>query len=108
MTSRPAMAGVTQRMLIGGVRLYRLMLSPWLGSSCRFVPTCSAYAIEALECHGAAVGSYLTLGRLLRCQPWCPCGLDPVPTRHPFIARRSAATQQVVTPRAELTDKKLP
>ena len=68
-----------QRLLIAIVRGYRLLLSPWLGNACRFTPTCSAYAIEALESHGAAAGSYLTLRRLVRCQPWCAGGHDPVP-----------------------------
>jgi len=61
------------------VRGYRLFLSAWLGSSCRFSPSCSAYALQALEHHGAAAGSYLTLRRLARCHPWCPGGHDPVP-----------------------------
>lgn len=61
------------------VKGYRLILSPWLGSSCRFTPTCSAYALEALDSHGAAKGSYLTLRRLSRCHPWCVGGHDPVP-----------------------------
>jgi putative membrane protein insertion efficiency factor len=68
-----------QRGLIGVVKAYRLLLSPWLGSSCRFEPTCSKYSIEALEVHGAAKGSYLTLRRIGRCHPWCPGGFDPVP-----------------------------
>lgn len=68
-----------QRALIGGVRGYRLLLSPWLGASCRFWPTCSAYAITALEQHGAWRGSLLAAGRIARCQPWCSGGLDPVP-----------------------------
>ena len=70
---------IIQRGLIGIVKGYRLLLSPWLGSACRFEPTCSLFAIEALEVHGAIKGSYLTAGRLLRCHPWCAGGLDPVP-----------------------------
>ncbi len=70
-----------RRLLIGAVKGYRLLLSPWLGASCRFVPSCSVYAIEALEAHGAARGCYLTLKRLARCQPWCEGGHDPVPPR---------------------------
>jgi putative membrane protein insertion efficiency factor len=66
--------------LIGLVKGYRLLLSPWLGSACRFEPTCSAYALRALEIHGAAAGSYLTLRRLARCHPWCAGGHDPVPS----------------------------
>lgn len=61
------------------VRGYRLLLSPWLGQACRFQPTCSAYAIEALETHGPLRGSWLTLWRLARCNPWGGSGYDPVP-----------------------------
>ena len=71
------------RLLTGGVRLYRLLFSAWLGASCRFEPTCSVYATEALERHGAARGSYLTLRRIARCQPWCQGGHDPVPAISP-------------------------
>jgi putative membrane protein insertion efficiency factor len=67
------------RLLIGLVKGYRLFLSPALGSACRFEPTCSAYSLQALQTHGAAKGSYLTLKRLGRCHPWCEGGLDPVP-----------------------------
>ncbi|VTU40369.1 Putative membrane protein insertion efficiency factor [Variovorax sp. PBL-E5] len=70
-----------RRLLIGLVKAYRVLLSPWLGQSCRFEPTCSVYAIGALEQHGAAVGSYLTLRRIARCQPWCQGGHDPVPPK---------------------------
>ena len=69
------------RALIGLVRGYRFFLSPWLGSACRFEPTCSAYALQALRERGAADGSYLTLRRLLRCHPLCAGGHDPVPQR---------------------------
>lgn len=66
--------------LIMTVKAYRLMFSPWLGSACRFEPTCSVYSLDALDTHGAAIGSYLTLKRLARCQPWCQGGHDPVPS----------------------------
>jgi putative membrane protein insertion efficiency factor len=69
-----------QSFLVTLVRGYRLLLSPWLGSSCRFEPTCSMYALEALTRHGAARGGYLTLRRLARCHPWCVGGHDPVPS----------------------------
>ena len=69
--------------LLGLVKGYRLLLSPWLGSGCRFEPTCSLYAIGALERHGAMGGSYLTLRRLVRCHPWCDGGHDPVPDAIP-------------------------
>jgi uncharacterized protein len=68
-----------QKILIGIVQGYRLLLSPWLGSACRFTPTCSAYALEALQQHGAGRGSYLATRRLVRCHPWCDGGHDPVP-----------------------------
>ena len=68
-----------QQALMGLVKAYRLLLSPWLGSACRFEPTCSAYSIKALEQHGAMAGTTLTVYRLVRCQPWCQGGHDPVP-----------------------------
>lgn len=61
------------------VRAYRLILSPWVGMNCRYQPTCSAYALEALEKHGGLKGSYLTLRRILRCHPWGGSGVDNVP-----------------------------
>ena len=70
--------------LRGGVHLYRWTLSPLLGPRCRFAPSCSEYALEALARHGALAGSWLALRRLLRCHPWGGSGFDPVPHRHPF------------------------
>ena len=61
------------------IRLYRRCISPLKPPMCRFSPTCSAYAIEALEVHGLARGSLLAIWRLLRCQPFARCGHDPVP-----------------------------
>ncbi|MDD9741996.1 MAG: membrane protein insertion efficiency factor YidD [Marinovum algicola] len=61
------------------VRVYRLIFSPWVGHNCRYHPTCSAYAMEALEKHGALRGGWLTLRRLLRCHPWGRGGIDNVP-----------------------------
>jgi uncharacterized protein len=61
------------------VKGYQLLFSAWLGPSCRLTPTCSAYAVEALQRHGAGAGTYLALRRLARCQPWCDGGHDPVP-----------------------------
>jgi hypothetical protein len=77
-----------QSLLLGIVKAYRLLLSPWLGSACRFEPTCSAYALQALEVHGAAAGSYLVLSRLSRCHPWCAGGHDPVPSEKPWLFTR--------------------
>lgn len=87
-----------QRMLIGLVRGYRLLLSPWLGSQCRFEPTCSRYAIEALERHGAAAGSYLTAARLLRCHPWCEGGHDAVPDHRPRLFSHLFVSATVTPP----------
>jgi len=77
------MSSWPQAVLVGAVRAYRFALSPWLGSACRFEPTCSAYALEALEKHGAAAGAALTVGRIARCHPWCAGGIDPVPAARP-------------------------
>jgi uncharacterized protein len=76
---------MVKALLMALVRGYRLFLSPWLGSVCRFEPTCSAYSLKALEQHGAAAGTYLTLRRLVRCQPWCDGGHDPVPDKAPKL-----------------------
>jgi hypothetical protein len=72
-----------QQLFIGIVKAYRYLLSPSLGTACRFEPTCSLYALEALQQHGAGVGSYLTLKRIGRCHPWCDGGHDPVPELAP-------------------------
>jgi hypothetical protein len=65
--------------LIGLIRAYQVGISSWTPASCRFTPTCSAYAIEALRSHGAGRGSWLAFRRLLRCHPWGGEGFDPVP-----------------------------
>lgn len=61
------------------VRAYRLIASPWVGHGCRFQPTCSAYALDALKHHGAIRGGWLTIRRIARCHPWGGEGFDPVP-----------------------------
>jgi len=61
------------------VRAYRLIFSPWVGHGCRYQPTCSAYALEALEKHGAIKGSWLAMRRIGRCHPLGGTGFDPVP-----------------------------
>lgn len=63
------------------IRAYRLVLSPWVGMHCRYHPTCSAYALEALARHGAFRGSFLAAKRILRCHPWGGSGVDEVPDR---------------------------
>ena len=70
------------------VRGYRFFLKPWLGNACRFEPTCSAYALQAIDQHGAAAGSWLGARRLLRCHPWCEGGCDPVPATAPPLFTR--------------------
>ncbi len=65
--------------LVGLVRVYQRLVSPLLPPSCRFYPSCSAYAVTALERHGAAKGSWLAARRLARCHPFHPGGIDPVP-----------------------------
>jgi len=66
-------------LLIGFIKIYQWGLSPFFGASCRFYPSCSSYAIEAIEKYGALKGSYLMVSRLGRCHPWCDGGHDPVP-----------------------------
>ncbi|HEY9277104.1 MAG TPA: membrane protein insertion efficiency factor YidD [Methylotenera sp.] len=67
------------RILVWIVKAYQLVLSPFFGQQCRFYPTCSHYAVEAIQKHGALLGSYYTVRRLLRCHPWCDGGHDPIP-----------------------------
>jgi putative membrane protein insertion efficiency factor len=69
--------------LVGAVRTYQYTLRPFIGAHCRFEPSCSCYAIEALRRHGAARGSALAAWRVLRCNPWTPGGYDPVPDSAP-------------------------
>lgn len=68
-----------QKLLTLLIRGYRYLISPWLGNHCRFYPSCSHYALDAIEHHGALKGSWLAVARLLRCHPWHPGGYDPVP-----------------------------
>jgi uncharacterized protein len=72
--------------LLLAIRAYRFLLSPWLGRACRFVPTCSEYAQEAIERHGAVDGSILAAWRVARCNPWGGAGLDQVPAQGPVRA----------------------
>lgn len=78
--------------LIGLLKAYRLVISPLYGNVCRYYPTCSAYALSAVETHGAARGSWLATKRLLRCHPWARGGYDPVPGTDPEHDRRLAET----------------
>ena len=67
------------RLLVLPIRAYRLVFSPWVGHNCRYQPTCSAYALEALAHHGGLKGGWLTLRRIARCHPLGNSGYDPVP-----------------------------
>ena len=67
------------RLLLALIRAYRYVLSPWWGSACRFTPTCSEYAADAIDRHGALRGSWLALRRVGRCHPWHAGGYDPAP-----------------------------
>lgn len=75
------------RLLALPVQAYRLVVSPWIVSSCRFHPTCSAYALQALRRHGALRGGWLALRRVARCHPWGGSGIDRVPKAAPTARR---------------------
>lgn len=68
-------------LLLALLRAYQFLLSPWIGGACRYWPTCSEYAREAVETHGAWRGSWLAAGRLARCHPYGRGGVDPVPAQ---------------------------
>ncbi len=108
----PRIARLPQQALMGLVRGYRLLLKPWLGNACRFEPTCSAYALEALERHGALRGAALTGWRILRCHPWCDGGCDPVPhnLRHSAagLFTRLGGSPSAPVPPAHPPTRKLP
>lgn len=69
------------KVLVGFIRLYQRWLSPWLGQNCRFYPSCSQYAIDALRTHGVVFGLLYAAWRILRCNPFCEGGHDPVPEK---------------------------
>lgn len=77
---------LARRLLIGAIHLYRGALSAWMGPACRFEPSCSAYAVEAIEVHGVARGVGLAVRRVARCHPFGGYGLDPIPP----VAERKA------------------
>jgi putative membrane protein insertion efficiency factor len=92
-------ARVTVRPLVAALHGYQRWISPLLPPSCRFHPTCSAYAVEALQVHGLVRGSAYAAWRLLRCAPWHPGGIDPVPPRrrpgvHPASPARARADRR--------------
>jgi len=87
-------------LLIGLLKAYRLLISPLYGNVCRYYPSCSAYALRAVQVHGALKGSWLAARRLVRCHPWTPGGYDPVPGTPEHAeelreqARRAATMEQ--------------
>ena len=70
---------ISKRIMLGMIRFYRRFISPMFPPCCRFTPTCSAYALEAIQKYGALKGGYLAVRRILRCNPFHPGGYDPVP-----------------------------
>lgn len=75
------MQKIISRILIFFIRIYQYTLSPLLGANCRYLPTCSSYAVEALTIHGPFKGAYLAIKRILSCHPWGGSGYDPVPKK---------------------------
>ena len=80
------MKGLPARILISVIEAYRKHISPLLGANCKYSPTCSAYAIEAIKVHGAGKGSLLAIWRILRCNPFAKGGYDPVPPKTPRVS----------------------
>jgi uncharacterized protein len=95
-------------LLIGLLKLYRFVISPLYGNVCRYYPSCSAYALRAVEFHGAARGSWLAMRRLLRCHPWAAGGYDPVPGTPEFDEEMRERRQRSATMdgAAELTSQR--
>jgi len=81
MSVAPPRLSPAARLLLAAIGGYRRFLGPFLGGHCRFHPTCSAYGLDAVRCHGAVRGGWLTLRRVGRCHPWGGSGDDPVPPR---------------------------
>lgn len=88
--ARGSVTRAVRTLLLGAIRGYQLVVSPWLGAHCRHVPSCSAYAREAVDRLGPWRGGARTLGRVLRCHPWGTAGYDPVPGDEKPVSRRSA------------------
>jgi len=74
------------------LRGYKFAISPWFGASCRYRPTCSEYAMQGIEVHGVLRGSWMTIGRLLRCHPFAAAGYDPVPQKYSDTALQPRCT----------------
>ena len=80
--------------LIALLRVYRAVISPLYGNVCRYYPSCSAYALQAVTDHGALRGSWLAIRRLARCHPWALGGYDPVPPRHGVVSGSSEVSER--------------
>jgi len=92
--------GPVARVLLTVIRFYRTAISPIRPPSCRYTPSCSAYAVEAIEVHGAGRGSWLAVRRLLRCHPFHACGHDPVPSAVGPATRRAPGSCRPARPAA--------
>ena len=82
----PDRPGFAARVLLGLLWFYRNAISPWMAPRCRYYPSCSTYAVQAVQTHGAVRGSWLAVKRLLRCNPWSLGGVDDVPPRPALVA----------------------
>ena len=76
------MSALMTKLLVGSVKAYQLVVSPWLGPGCRYEPTCSRFAMDAIRQQGPLEGGWLAIRRLARCHPWGGSGYDPAPERH--------------------------
>jgi putative membrane protein insertion efficiency factor len=85
---------MVRKILIWLIRAYQFAISPMLGQTCRFYPSCSVYALQAIERHGAIKGSWLAVRRLARCHPWTPGGVDHVPPLRTAPAGGAPATPE--------------
>lgn len=97
-TAAPPSVSRPTALAMACVRAYRVLVSPLLPPSCRFEPSCSCYAIEALACFGALHGGWLAAKRIARCHPWCSGGFDPVPAADPNSAPRQADSRSASRP----------
>jgi putative membrane protein insertion efficiency factor len=91
MTAVRFVVGLPRLLILSLLRLYRAIISPMYGPTCRFYPSCSEYALIAVDRHGVIRGGWLAIRRLLRCHPWNPGGVDPVPPREGRSHRTGSA-----------------
>lgn len=93
-----AVTKTSQWLALAGIRAYRIFLGPFFGGACRFEPSCSAYAYEAIQRFGAARGTWLGVKRVLRCRPLSAGGYDPVPEKSEFANRANENSERVAGP----------